>query len=150
MKLTREMVLKGAEFTKVIEVDEYGGAEVEIRPLTDSQLVEVMTDAPVGKLLQDPDTVRRIKAQGKDATEEEKEALAADLIQEGAVEGTTMDGAMAMSRKACGFGIVDPALRKVIGSFSQGATIGIGMAIIDLSTGNVAEVMDFITAQMDS
>lgn len=42
MKLTKEMVVKGAQFRKTIQVRQYGNAEVEIRPLTDLELSMIL------------------------------------------------------------------------------------------------------------
>ena len=148
MKLTREMVLKGTEFTKLIDVEEYGGAEVEIRPLSDEQLAKVISEGTLENALRDSEAINRLKTTDTTKlTKDEIGVIAKQLVGEGAVGDNSMLTAMNMARRACEYGIVDDELRSTIGSFAQGATVTIGMAIIDMSTGNVDEVMDFITAQ---
>lgn len=140
-KLTAEMILLGAEYSEEMEVKVYGGASVEIRPLTSKELfkaVSIMRSTGVEDTLDDTPPK---DLDGMSETEKVKKFVEM---------GFDLDSIMEAMEFACDKGIVDDGIRAALKKDRLGAAMEIGSRIMELSSGDDSAILDFIVARTAS
>ena len=115
-KITKEQILKGIGFEKVITLDAYDKAEIAIHPLSDRQLQEV-----IGIV--------------------EKHGFDAQSMLDGSKQ--SLSGSYLLFLEIARRGICDPEIASVVDSMS-GAVVQIGSEIMQLTSGSTqGEVKSF-------
>ena len=155
-KLTAEMILLGAEYTEEMEVKAYGGAIVEIMPLTSGDFFKassIMAKRTGGAEISENDA-EKLKAMlnaSKDGSQDDdKSDKMTEMVMKVLDMGYDIENVAAAMEYACMKGILDDGIRAAIKKDRRGAAMEIGSRIMEISSGDDEAVLDFIVARTAS